>query len=259
MFKHFYAAIALALTLTLGGCHSYRLDSSQEKDECVSYSLYEPHVHVVSINLRCRGLRILTTPQSDLGETTSTFFNRSGAHVAINGSFHKRGHRLIGLNVSNGIVLNAALHDRDYSFLACTSDNKCEIGRMSDSTDVTGWQHVVAGWQPYIAGAFVCFNPADESCKISNGARTHPRTAVGLDASRERLFFVVVEGRLPEFPGMTLDQLSRVFRKLNITEGLNLDGGGSSTMVLGGRRVNALPSNQGVERKVANHLGIRVE
>ena len=68
---------------------------------------------------------------------------------------------------------------------------------------------------------------------------------------------VVVEGRQENFKGYTLNQVARVFKQLGVNQAINLDGGGSSTLVLKNRRMNQLPSQQlFFERNVANHLGV---
>ena len=93
----------------------------------------------------------------------------------------------------------------------------------------------------------------------------HPRTAVGYTQNQSVLFLVVVDGRQPGYSvGMTLEELAHFMRtqlgnfslsKENAYQGLNLDGGGSSTMVVKGEVVNS-PSDQTGERQVANALVI---
>jgi Tol biopolymer transport system component/exopolysaccharide biosynthesis protein len=77
--------------------------------------------------------------------------------------------------------------------------------------------------------------------------RRHPRTGVGVTEEGEVLL-VVVDGRRRLSRGLTLVGLARLFRRLGATWALNLDGGGSSTMVVRGRIVN-VPSD-GRERPV---------
>ncbi len=79
----------------------------------------------------------------------------------------------------------------------------------------------------------------------------HPRTAIGWN--REALFLVVVDGRQKGLSiGMNYTELSSLMLRLGCTEAMNLDGGGSSTLWLGGRVMNS-PSD-GQERQVANSL-----
>jgi hypothetical protein len=81
----------------------------------------------------------------------------------------------------------------------------------------------------------------------------HPRTGVGLRGTE--VVFVTVDGRQPGYSaGMTLPEFARFFVDLGCSDAMNLDGGGSTTMVVRGRIVNS-PSD-GVERKVADALAL---
>ena len=82
-----------------------------------------------------------------------------------------------------------------------------------------------------------------------------PRTAVGLDAAGHRVVFLVADGRRPDAAGMTAWEMVDAFVAEGITEAMNLDGGGSSTLWIDGVVVNR-PSD-GRERAVANALVVR--
>jgi hypothetical protein len=85
----------------------------------------------------------------------------------------------------------------------------------------------------------------------------HPRTAVGVDTDTGRILLLVVDGRQDFSRGYTLLELARLMKKLGAEEALNLDGGGSSTMITkrpsGRTRIANSPSD-GHERQVANGL-----
>ena len=78
-----------------------------------------------------------------------------------------------------------------------------------------------------------------------------PRTAVGITKAG-KLIFVTVDGRSARNTGMTLGELSALMVHLGAVEAMNLDGGGSATMVVGGRIVNE-PSD-GRERPIGSAL-----
>ncbi|HPH52708.1 MAG TPA: phosphodiester glycosidase family protein [Bacteroidales bacterium] len=80
----------------------------------------------------------------------------------------------------------------------------------------------------------------------------HPRTAVG-KRSNGTVVFVVVDGRLPEAAGVSTTELSLIMSWLGCRDALNLDGGGSSTMVFDGNIVNHPSDN-----KKFDHQGERV-
>lgn len=85
-------------------------------------------------------------------------------------------------------------------------------------------------------------------------AARHPRTAIGYDRDEERLWLVVVDGRqTPRSAGMTLPELAGLFLWLGVEEALNLDGGGSSAMLVGDELVSR-PSDAEGERPVGNSL-----
>lgn len=93
-------------------------------------------------------------------------------------------------------------------------------------------------------------------------ASRHPRTAVGIAAGGRRLLLVTVDGRQkPYSDGMTLRELAALMLALGARDALNLDGGGSTTMVYKPAGTNALaianrPSDAGGERTVGNALAI---
>ena len=66
----------------------------------------------------------------------------------------------------------------------------------------------------------------------------HPRTVIGVDANGA-IWLAVVDGRQPEHSaGMTFAELERLCDRLELTDALNLDGGGSTTMVVEETRRN---------------------
>ncbi len=96
--------------------------------------------------------------------------------------------------------------------------------------------------------------PADPGIYPSGFAdERHPRTAVGVRADG-RILLVTVDGRQPERSvGMTIAELATLLRELGAVEAINMDGGGSTTMVVGGRVVNS-PSDLAGERAVGDAL-----
>lgn len=91
----------------------------------------------------------------------------------------------------------------------------------------------------------------------------HPRTAVGIADNGETLVLVVVDGRRAEqATGMSLPELAQLMLEIGCRDALNLDGGGSSELVIRDPRngqlqvVNRPSDNR--ERAVANVLGISI-
>lgn len=94
----------------------------------------------------------------------------------------------------------------------------------------------------------------NEHCGQSFASDRHPRTAVGFNPDSTKLYFFTVDGRQPGYSaGMSLFELADYMLEWGVYQGINLDGGGSTTMVVRGSVVNS-PSDAGGERTVANAL-----
>ncbi|MDD5089396.1 MAG: phosphodiester glycosidase family protein [Candidatus Wallbacteria bacterium] len=149
-----------------------------------------------------------------------------------------------------GFVLSAYNHTPD------------ELGSLSllDQVQVmTGIEHrwseaefAVGGGPRLIKDGEVCVTFREENFRSDVYAGKAPRTAVGT-TDGTRLVIVVVDGRQPGYSeGMELEELARLMLSLGCREALNLDGGGSSTLVIRNQLMNR-PSD-GKERPVSNAL-----
>jgi|GEM_PF-773687 len=82
----------------------------------------------------------------------------------------------------------------------------------------------------------------------------HPRTAVGINHDSTKIYFITVDGRQPDLSvGMALWELADYMISIGCHHGVNLDGGGSTVMVVRDNIVNS-PSDPGGERSVGNAL-----
>lgn len=81
----------------------------------------------------------------------------------------------------------------------------------------------------------------------------HPRTAVGINADSTLLYLVTVDGRQAISDGMDLYELASLMVDIGVHTGINLDGGGSTTLVIRGDMANR-SSDGGMGRTVANGL-----
>ncbi|HEX2607236.1 MAG TPA: phosphodiester glycosidase family protein, partial [Flavisolibacter sp.] len=97
----------------------------------------------------------------------------------------------------------------------------------------------------------------NEELKFSGKAiqDKHPRTAIGYTADN-RVVILVIEGRNPEASGATLEQEAYLLKKLGCVEGLNLDGGGSSCLLINGKET-IKPSDKEGQRAVPAVFMIR--
>ena len=76
----------------------------------------------------------------------------------------------------------------------------------------------------------------------------HPRTAMGYTRDG-KIIIMVVEGRNENASGATLEQLAELFLQLDSVEALNLDGGGSSCLLVNGKET-IKPSDKSGQRPI---------
>lgn len=113
--------------------------------------------------------------------------------------------------------------------------------------DIIGGAGMLAKGGRYISDwAVEEFNPGFAEMR-------HPRTMIGV-AGNGFIWLVTVDGRQPKLSvGMTLAELQSLARRLTLSDALNLDGGGSTTMWVKGEVVNS-PSDAAGPRKVSDAL-----
>jgi hypothetical protein len=90
-----------------------------------------------------------------------------------------------------------------------------------------------------------------------NDVEMHPRTAVGIDRDTGQVLLLVIDGRQDFSRGYTMVELANLMKEFGAEDALNLDGGGSSTMVglTPAGTVDVLNSpSDGSQRSVPNGL-----
>ena len=121
-------------------------------------------------------------------------------------------------------------------------------GSAEPSLVIGGWPRILHNGVDITADA-----PSVEGTLSRNAEMRHPRTAVGFSRDSLTLYLFAVDGRSENSGGMTLTELAAMMRTLGAWDALNFDGGGSTTMVVGGVVVNK-PSDPKGEREVGNAL-----
>jgi hypothetical protein len=111
-----------------------------------------------------------------------------------------------------------------------------------------GWPRILRDGQDVAVDA-----PTVEGTISRNAETRHPRSAIGFSRDSSTLFLVVVDGRAQKSVGMTLVELAALMRRIGAWQAMNFDGGGSSTMIVGGAVVN-VPSDTTGERAVGDAL-----
>jgi hypothetical protein len=225
-------------------------------------------IHVLTVDLKQDGIKVLVTP-GEAGETqplkartTSQFLEQFGVQLAINGDafypwsvvgpFYSPHSGdavdVYGFAASNGTIYSE--NSDSLPTLYIYKNNKASI-----NTRIGKVYNAVSGTKRLVKQG-----RAVEA--LGNVAQ--PRSAVGLDRTGRRLILVVVDGRQPGYSeGATLAELAQILIENGAYSGFNLDGGGSSTLVMQGEHGRARLLNSpihlglpGTERPVANHLGI---
>ncbi len=92
--------------------------------------------------------------------------------------------------------------------------------------------------------------PGDPSFYYGWAAKRNPRTIAGVDA-RGRILLVTIDGRAVDSLGLSIAESAAVADALGMVEAVNLDGGGSTTMVVHGAVINH-PSDATGERPVGD-------
>ena len=122
------------------------------------------------------------------------------------------------------------------------------------------------GGRPMLVRDSVVVGEVDTEGQASFIAR-NPRTAVGIARGGTRLILAVIDGRQKGYSdGMTLRETANLMRALGARDAINLDGGGSSTLVyaagahgalmVANTPSDSLPTGQHVERAVGDALAI---
>jgi len=112
--------------------------------------------------------------------------------------------------------------------------------------------HAVGGGPLLVSGGRVILDPGREGFRADVTAGRHARTAIGLKADGRVVLIAAEGGRGGRGPGLTLTELANLMLQLGCKAAMNLDGGGSTTLVVQGEVVNACAD--GFPRAVSNAL-----
>ena len=250
---------------------------------------------MVVTDLKKSGLdfRPLVSTEKDGKESVSSLASKAGAVVAVNASYFKlKGNpcEIVGWFVLDGKRLSRAssfqMH-RDVKFTVARSaliwtragllrtawvreheGKVVELSRPIPNKDLepargerargTGRsvgevKHAVAAGPMLIKNGDMRVTN-DEEMLFAGRDDRHPRTVVGLRGSK--LYLMVIDGRQKGVSrGSTLLQAARLMSEWGVSNAMNLDGGGSSTLVVGGRLIN-LPLGRKYQRSVPTALAL---
>ena len=132
-----------------------------------------------------------------------------------------------------------------------SSRYRAELG--ADSRPWESAHDIVGGAGLLVKGGKPIADWTVEDLRQGFDTERHPRTMIGVDEESD-VWLVAVDGRQPDHSiGMTFKDLQRLAARLGLRDALNLDGGGSTTMVVRDAIVNR-PSDPQGPRKVGDAL-----
>lgn len=233
---------------------------------------------------------LISDDSSDNRETVSSFAHDEGACVVVNGGYFNMSRtpsNHVGLLVTEQMVRSRATrsvrrdtvrYEAARAAIGFSDDDKIEITWVSSRNDTLfRWPeppshrpgrparpldyHRAKIWNirdAVAAGPMLVYKgkiriTSDQEVFFgSTIPNVHPRTAAGRTADDE-LILMVVDGRQALSRGVSLEELAVLMRDLGAVDALNLDGGGSSALVVHGVLLNR-PTGGTVEREVMSAL-----
>lgn len=136
-------------------------------------------------------------------------------------------------------------------YLGLNPSNSDEEQNFSGFKELTGGgPHLLYNGE-HATDNFIDFEGYPESFS----AKRHNRSAVGFNRDSTKVIIAAIDGRQPEFSvGATLAEAADIMRILGAWNAVNLDGGGSTTLVIEDDMVNRHNEEGTKKRRVANAL-----
>jgi exopolysaccharide biosynthesis protein len=191
----------------------------------------------------------------------TTLTNPDGVEAII------RGNRVIAVNdlkgsseiPADGYVISAVGSARNWVKAHLRKGSRVTFSWRLSPIEPGGdalWQRaysILSAGPQLIKAGKVAITDREEKMLPTFRGDLHPRTAIAR-LGTGKLVLVTVDGRQPGVSmGMSLNTLADLLLDLGAVDGLNLDGGGSTTMVVKGKVVNK-PSDQTGERPVSDAI-----
>jgi hypothetical protein len=211
-------------------------------------------LHVAAFPLGTTGVRVA---RIDRPESLVRWCRRTGAaHAIVGGFFVRPGNAPLGeLRIGGAAAEHVPFTAPWGALRACVHvgpDGSVAIARRPELTAAARGDLLQAGPLLVAGGASVVTGEDDEGftagahqfdSDISDGR--HPRCALALTGTH--VLAVACDGRAPEDAGLTLAELADVLVGLGARSALNLDGGGSASLVCHGELVNRPREQHGID------------
>lgn len=214
----------------------------------------ETTIHVARFDRAAFDLRVVVL---DPPSTVQQWCRRNGAEHAIVGGFYMRpgGPALGDLWVAGRALPTVPFDQPWHDKRACVHVNEGTV-RLASRRELGATAHgdlLHAGPMLVDARRSLVAGGADRE-GFSAGARQfdsditagrYPRAALGLSAGQ--LIAAVCDGRADDESGLTMAELAEAMIGLGAEQAINLDGGGSASLVVGGSLVNTPREEHGIE------------
>lgn len=175
-------------------------------------------------------------PLETTSETTLEFLERCGLSVAVNAHFFApccgadpEPKDLVGLAIAGGEVVSPpGESNASACVLVVQGDRRAEVLATAEPDALATIDLAVAGSHLLLRDATIVA-PRE---RAEDSSAVHPRTAAGVSADQRTLYLLTIDGRQIGWSnGATLRETAAWLRFIGADDGLNLDGGGSTTMV----------------------------
>ncbi|MDR1836299.1 MAG: phosphodiester glycosidase family protein [Treponema sp.] len=160
----------------------------------------------------------------------------------------------MGLVISGGKLLAPA--NPRYDALVFYKDGMAAIVSQQEINSIEEIENAVGGFHQILADG----RPMQRTL---GREERHPRSAAGISDGGEYLYLLVIDGRRADSIGATEEESALLLLSLGCRDGINFDGGGSSTLAMrypdGKVRAVNTPIHggiPGIERAVAGCIGI---
>lgn len=235
---------------------------------------------------------VISDDTTDNLETVSSFAEDLGAHIVVNGGFfvmNEKPAQHAGLLVLGGRLISPATRSvardssryevaraalgftdslgadiawvtsrdgRLYSWTSAPNHLPGHPAAVLDYNEANSWKvnQAIGAGPILLADGEVHVSSDQEGFFGTSIPSVHPRTAVGLKEDGS-MILMVVDGRQSDSRGVYLEELALLMREAGAVEAMNLDGGGSSTLVVNNTLVNR-PAGGTDEREVMSAIAI---
>ena len=144
------------------------------------------------------------------------------------------------------------MKDEKQIFLANLFGHRKVKLEIKNNTQWENVNHIVSGGPFLVKNGEIFVDTKEEKLLAISGR--NPRTAIGYTKNNE-FIMMTVDGREQKSVGMTLNETAKLMHEFGCTWAMNLDGGGSSVMLINDKIVNNPSIKGGIA--VSNALIIR--